>query len=310
MRWISPWWFLPPFLLSLIPLAFERDSWMLWMLDAAMIPIFYFCYRRLYRNRTEVVDDNTVRTLALTRIRRYNWGKCWLILAWATGVFNVGLSLTLEYIWLCMAVILVYCLVVCVAVVGIEFRVRHLQEKFTRNCGQEYYVDEDDRWIWGMLYYNPNDSRLVVNARVGINSSLNLARRPAQIIIGLCLALLLACPLFGVWLIGMERAPVELIITDTELIGSHYGSHWNVPLSDIQDAQLLTMLPQLRRVSGTGLDCALTGSYSSSEWGRFTCCIDPRSGPWILITMTDGSIYLFGASSEGESEKLFPMLEH
>ena len=27
MRWFSPWWFLPPFLLSLIPLCFDRDLW-------------------------------------------------------------------------------------------------------------------------------------------------------------------------------------------------------------------------------------------------------------------------------------------
>ena len=73
----------------------------------------------------------------------------------------MGLWLTLEHIWLFMAVILVYSLVVCISIIGIEFRVRRLQEKLTEGSGQEYYVDEDDRWIWGMLYYNPNDTRLI-----------------------------------------------------------------------------------------------------------------------------------------------------
>lgn len=308
MRWISPGWFLPPFMLSLLPLAFERGFWWLWALDAAMIPVFYACYRWLYRKRAEVVDDNTDRTLALTRIRRYNWGKCWLILAWATGAFNVGLWLTLEHIWLCMAVILVYSLVVCVSVIGIEFRVRRLQEKLTEDSGQGYYVDEDDRWIWGMVYYNPNDTRLVVNARVGINSSLNMARRPAQIIMGLCLALLLACPLAGVWLIGMEQAPVELEVAGNELTGSHYGSHWSVALSEIQSAELLANLPQLRRVSGTGMSSAMTGAYRSSELGQLTCCLDPRTGPWLLVTQEDGHIYLFGSSTQGDVEEVLSVL--
>ena len=304
MRWISPLWFLPPFLLSLVPLCFDRDLWWLWILDAALIPIFYACYRRLYRNRAEVVDDDTGRTLALTRIRRYNWGKCWLILAWATGAFNVGLWLTMEHIWLFMAVILAYSLVVCIALIGIEFRVRRLQEKLTEGSGQGYYVDEDDRWIWGLLYYNPDATRLLINDRVGMNASFNLARRPAQVIMGLCLALLLACPLFGVWIIGDERAPVELELTETELTGSHYGSRWSVALADIQSAELIEELPPLRRRAGTGLDNAMTGAYSSDEWGRFTCCIDPRTGPWLLVTQVDGNIYLFGSSTEGEVEKI------
>lgn len=308
MRWISPLWFLPPFLLSLVPLCFDRDLWWLWILDAALIPAFYACYRRLYRNRAEVVDDDTGRTLALTRIRRYNWGKCWLILAWATGAFNVGLWLTMEHTWLFMAVILAYSLVVCIAVIGIEFRVRRLQEKLTDGSGQGYYVDEDDRWIWGMLYYNPDDTRLLINDRVGMNASFNLARRPAQVIMGLCLALLLACPLFGVWIIGDERAPVELELTETELTGSHYGSRWSVALADIQSAELIEELPPLRRRAGTGLDNAMTGTYSSDEWEQFTCCIDPRTGPWLLVTRTDGEICLFGSSTNGEVEKILSEL--
>ena len=308
MRRISPWWFLPPFLISLVPLCFDRELWWLWILDAALIPIFYACYRWLYRNRAEVVDNDTDRTLALTRIRRYNWGKCWLILAWATGAFNVGLWLTLGHIWLLMAVILAYSLAACVSVIGIEFRVRRLQEKLTKDSGQGYYVDEDDHWIWGMLYYNPNDARLLVNDRVGMSTSLNLARRPAQIIMGLCLALLLACPLFGVWIIGDERAPVELELTETELTGSHYGRRWSVALADIQSVELLEELPQLLRVSGTGMDSAMTGTYRSDEWGRLTCCIDPRTGPWLLMTQVDGNIYLLGSSTEGEVEKILSEL--
>lgn len=308
MRWIAPGWFLPPFLLSLLPLAFERDVWWPWALDAAMIPVFYVCYRWLYRNRSEVVDGDTDRTLALTRIRRYNWGKCWLTLAWTTGAFNVGLWLTREHIWLCMAVVLAYGLAACGAVIGIEFRVRRLQEKLTEDSGRGYYVDEDDQWIWGMIYYNPHDTRLMVNARVGINSSFNMARRPAQIIMGLCLALLLACPLFGVWLMGMERAPVELEAAGGELLCSHYGSRWSVALSEVQSAELLTELPQLRRISGTGMDSAMTGTYRSSEWGRLICCLDPRTGPWLLVTQADGPIYLFGSSTQGEAEKVFSVL--
>lgn len=304
LRWLSPWWFLPPFAISLVPLFFDRTLWWLWGLDAVIVPASYLCYRYLYRNRAEVVDGDSQRTMALTRIRRYNWGKCWLIVAWATGLFNVGMWLTLENIWLCMAVILVYALVVCVSVIGIEFRVRRLQEKLTENSGQGYYVDEDDRWIWGMIYYNPNDARLTINNRTGVGTTVNLARRSGQILMGLGLALLLACPLAGVWMIGMERAPVELAVTETELVGSHYGGEWSVALEDIAEVEVLKERPPLRRVAGTGMESALTGQFNADGWGRVTVCIDPRMGPWLLVTAEDGKLYLFGASEEGAVEEI------
>lgn len=304
LRWLSPWWFLPPFAISLVPLFFDRTLWWLWGLDAVIVPASYLCYRYLYRNRAEVVDEDSERTLALTRIRRYNWGKCWLIVAWATGLFNVGMWLTLENIWLCMAVILVYGLVVCVSVIGIEFRVRRLQEKLTENSGQGYYVDEDDRWIWGMIYYNPNDARLTINNRTGVGTTINLARRSGQILMGVGLALLLACPLIGVWEMRMERAPVELEVTETELVGSHYGGEWSVALEDIAEIQVLEERPPLRRVAGTGMESALTGQFNADGWGRVTVCIDPRTGPWLLVTAVDGKLYLFGASEEGAAEHI------
>ena len=311
-RWISPLWFLPPFLLSLIPLCFERTLWWLWLMDAALVVLFYVCYRFLYRNRSEMADGDTDRTIALTRIRRYNWGKAWLVCAWAAGVFNAALWLTLDHIWLCLAVTLIYGLVVCLALVGVEFRVRRLQEKLTAGSGRDFYVDEDEYWIWGMFYYNPNDSHLLVNARVGINTTINLAKRSGQVITALILAVLLACPLAGIWtevhLTEMERAPVELIVTETEIVASHNGSEYVVAFQNVESAELLTELPTLRRVAGTAMESAYTGSWKNDEWGRFTCCIDPRVGPWLLIETKDGGRCLFGGSTAGAAESAMEAL--
>lgn len=313
IRWISPLWFLPPFLISLLPLIFDRTMWWLWTLDAVLIPVFYACYRWLYRNRAEVVDEDSGRTLTLTRIRRYNWGKCWLIMAWATGIFNVGMWLTLEHIWACMAVSLIYGTVVVVAVLGVEFRVRRLQEKLTADSGRSYYADEDDRWIWGMFYYNPNDSRLTVNARVGIGTTINLAKRSGQVIMALVAVFLVACVLCGPWLgwylTQMEQSPVELTVTETAVVASHYHSEYTVLFDDIADIQLVEELPSISRVSGNAMKIAKTGSWRNSEWGGFTCCIDPRTGPWLLLETEDGKTYLFGSSTEGAIEAVVSALQ-
>ena len=59
MKWLSPWWFLPPLVLSLIPMALDRELWVLWLMDAALVVFCYVGYRWLFRLRAEVVDGNT-----------------------------------------------------------------------------------------------------------------------------------------------------------------------------------------------------------------------------------------------------------
>ena len=299
LKWLSPLWFLPPAAMSLVPLLVDRGLWMVSLMDAALVLFFYVCYRWLYRNKAEVVDADTGRTMALTRLRRYNWGKCWLVNAWATGIFFGGMFLVRDE-RLSIALILVYAVVVVVAAAGLELRVRRLQERLTAGSGVDFYVDEDDHWIWGMFYYNPNDNRLVVNARVGMNSTVNLARRSGQVVMGACLALLLAMPLLGVWLMGMERAPVELTVTEEAIVASHYGSVYTVDRDEVAALEVLEELPAIRRVAGTGMASAQTGTFRSQDWGTFTCCVDPRQGPWLLITTTDGRRFLFGASDPAE----------
>lgn len=296
LKWLSPLLFLPPLLVSLIPLLFDRELWAVWLVDAALVVLFYACYRWLYRNKSEMVDGDADRTVALTRMRRYHWGRCWLVMAWATGLFDLGLWLTMDHLWWQMAVILVYSVGICVEAIGVEFRIRRQQEKLTAGGSREDYVDEDDHWIWGMFYYNPNDAKLIVNARVGMNTTINLAKRSGQVLMVLTMALLLGCPLMGLWFMDMERAPVELAVTEEAVVASHHGTEYRVALEDVDTVELLEELPPMRRVSGTGLDSARTGKFSSDAWGRFTCCVDPRTGPWLLIREEDGDLFLFGGT--------------
>ena len=79
-------------------------------------------------------------------------------------------------------------------------------------------------------------------------------------------------------------------------MASHAGSEYEIPLEDIQEAQLLDELPDgLRRVAGTAMDTVSKGRYRCNEWGSLELCIDPREGPWLLVTTAEGKRYLFGA---------------
>ena len=294
----SALWFLPPFLLSLIPFYFDRELLWVWTLDAAMIPLFWLCCRFLYRNRSEITGEDSEQNRTLTRIRRYQWGRCWLVLAWETGAFNLLFWLTLDRVWLLMGVILTYSGAVVGTVMGAELRVRRMQERFSAGPGAAPPPDDDSHWLWGMFYDNPNDSRLLMNARTGVGTTVNLARPAGRLLLGLAVLLLLCCPLSGVYLIRMEAAEVRLSMTEEALKAEFFTTRYEIPTNEVESAELLDTLPALRRVMGTSLENAWTGTWSARELGRLSCCLDPRSGPWLLVRKTDGRLLLLGGGAE------------
>ena len=306
-RWLSPLWFLLPLAVSLLPLALDRTQWILYLTDAAMVGLFWLCYRYCYRSKAEAVDENTALTRALTRLRRYNWGKCWVWCAWLMAGLNLCVWLLRRHPLAMLAAVLALSAAICAVVIGVEFRTRQAQERLTAASGVDYYVDEDDKWIWGLVYYAPNDQRLMVNKRVGMGTTMNMARRPAQVLMAAMLLLLLAMPLLGVWISSEERAVVTLEVSGATLTAAHAGTHYTIPLDEVESAELLEQMPDIQRVWGSGLDTVQKGSYAS-RWGNITVCLDPRAGPWLLVTTADGEIYLLGAADSTQTRAVYAAL--
>ena len=137
-----------------------------------------------------------------------------------------------------------------------------------------------------------------MNARTGVGTTVNLARPAGRLLLGLAVLLLLCCPLSGVYLIRMEAAEVRLSMTEEALKAEFFTTRYEIPTNEVESAELLDTLPALRRVMGTSLENAWTGTWSARELGRLSCCLDPRSGPWLLVRKTDGRLLLLGGGAE------------
>lgn len=310
---LSVFHFLLPFLVSLAPCVYEIGwgeplTGAFLLLDAACILLFYCLYRWGFRKRADVVDSDASLTAALTRLRRQAWRRCWLWGSWFMGLLNGALWLLLRQSRLGLLALAVLTVGFVAAMFFLEFSLRKAQERLTRESGKSCYVDEDDKWIWGMFYYDPNDCRLMVNARVGMNSTVNLARRGGQVLTVFSAALLLLLPLMGVWMMCEERAAVTVAVSDGTLTATHSGSSYTILLDEIESVELLPQLPSMRRVVGTGMEAVLKGQFRSDELGLLTVCLDPRTGPYLLVQARDGTLYLLGASRDGAVQEVFAVL--
>ncbi len=306
-------WFIAAAVGAAVPAALDRGLWMMYLLDGAIALGCWAGAKYLYRNRAETVDENDAVTAALTRVRRRAWDRVWLLCAWTMAAVSIG-------VWLsttlppavgggAILVTVILALGVCAVAVALEFQVRRVQEKLTAGSGEGFYVDEDDKWLWGQFYYDPNDSRTIINARTGVNSTVNLARPGGKAFMIFALILLLGLPFMGLCFDAMTAPPQPLRIEDGTLLAESWGKDYELPLEDIAEAELVGALPKgMVRVMGTGADALLKGRFRT-EWGDATLCLDPRTGPWLKVEMTDGTIYLLGGGGAPQTEDVYAALQ-
>lgn len=296
-------WFLPPVLLSALPLiSLALDPWnaeqtMVLGITVGMC-IFVTAmslafYPLIYRQRLDALDADQTLTAALTRVRRYNWTKCWLLMSYLTAAYSLavwatGTNMAWYLIWTG-----VYSVALLIASLQTELAARRAQRRLTLGRTETRLVDEDDYWIWGLFYYNPNNTHLMVNERVGMGMSMNLARPAAKWLMGITAAILLLMPLLGVWLMLEEFSPIQWRLEGDTLTVSQALSTYRVDLDEITGAELLEKLPECRRVAGTAMEDLLKGSYTVEGYGSAKLCLNPNEPPFLVLE-TEARAYFFG----------------
>ncbi|MCR5795400.1 MAG: hypothetical protein K6G61_08700 [Solobacterium sp.] len=309
-KWLSAWLFVPPVILCLVPILFDRDFMFIYILLAVMCASFWAGYRYLYRNKAEMVDENIELTKALSQIRKYNWGKMWLVTSYAMAAYCLTMALMEKTAVFGFAAMILITVFVCYAALRIEMRTRKIQENLTRNSGSEWYVDDDDKWIGGILYFNPDDSRWVINSRIGTNSSVNIATVPGKIMMVLLVLLMLGLPFMGVFMDSLGSQPIEMAVTEETVTVKSGMKTYTVEKDDIAETELLAELPALRRKWGTGMDTYLEGKFSSDSMGAVNVMLDPTQGPFILIKTEDGAYYLFGTRDQQNTIGMYEQISN
>ena len=300
---LSPLLFIIPCILSLLPLIWDRTFYMLYIVSGLTILIFWFIYRYLYRNRSETVNEEKDLTRVLTQIRHHNWSKIWLIASWLTAILSYSGLLFINNQVLALVLVFALSTVICVEAVAIEIKIRKMQEKLTKGSGIGAIVDEDDKWIGGMIYYNPNDSKLIVNERVGMNTTMNLARTSGKVIMGFILILTLAMPFIGPALHIYYEQPIKIQVSREEITASQGITKYHIKFSEIENIELINELPKdLVRINGTAYEDILKGNFRSGK-ENMMLLVRPDNKPFIKITEKGGKVFLL--CFEGDVERKF-----
>lgn len=295
----------------LLPLAllfvFE-DAAMRWSLfflclcDTACLLVIWFCGRWFFRRRADMVSGDTALNQTLLRVRRLYWDRCWIVNLWSIAALNFLLGLNM--LWPSELLMLVILVGFNFFIVGVclwtELGTRRAQERLT--AGVEIVADEDDRWIWGIFYYDPSDRRLMVAKRVGIGTTMNLGRPAGMVLSVLGALVLVGCVLLVPILDAVYSRPLSLTLTDTALV-AYLGEseQYTLPLDEITSAELRDTLPSASRNFGVGMETYLQGSFTVAGDGGCQLSLDPTQPPFLRVE-TETGIYWLGADT-GEATR-------
>lgn len=317
-RPLSKWLFIPPFLVSLLPCVpallseNEGERWgglILGLTFALCCLMSLFFYPLIFRQRPDVVDSDSRVNAALTRVRRYNWGKTWIAMSWLSALLALGFWLLRESAFWLMLLTLAYTAGMLYFALRAEFAVRRAQERLPRESGARDYVDEDRFWLWGLFYCNPDDRRTLVSDRTGMGMGMNLAKPAGKITMGLvALILVIGVPLAALWLIAMDYTPREARIEDGALYFEHFTEKYEIALDEISGTELLDELPSARRVAGTGLDTLCEGRFDVEGYENVRISLDPGQGCYIVVLTEGGLTRIFNLMTEAETEGFYAEL--
>lgn len=202
----------------------------LWCSIIWIAPLICFLLKKEAKNKTNIVAGVTIpkemleNNLVKEEIKRYNRQQnllCMILLLSAIpGIFagKFDTSMILWCIWILPCIFLPYFLF---ARCNTAMKKIKLQQGWgLAEIGQDVCADEDNKWIWGLFYYDQSNHDLLVDGRIGTNVTLNMARTPSKVIMAFTVILLLAIPFFiPVTDAVMDKPPV---ISVSE--GNGYGS--------------------------------------------------------------------------------------
>lgn len=199
-----------------------------------------------------------------------------------------------------------YILVTIALLFGVIKKRRNIDKAY-RDKMDIVLTDDDDNWLWGMIYYNPKDKHVMVEKRVGIGTTMNMATKAGKGMGIFCGLMLLSLPLVCFWCILLEFTPIQLSVTDGRLMASQIKEDYSVPVSIMEDITLLEELPKWSKVNGTGMENLQKGTFRIAEVGSCQVFLNPENKVFIRFTAA-GETYYMSGFDDAETLQVYEIL--
>lgn len=318
---VSPIWFVPSFVLILlgafISYRLLNDvilTLLPLIIGLAMLILFIILYKTLAKMPVRPITYETKTNETLNRIYRHSWSFMCVASSYFTPLLFLLMPLSIiaaspfDTILFTMIILLVLAYVVWTF--WYLIRLRKKEDALFEN--QEIINRDDDiYWRYG-IYNNPNDPRLSVPDRIGMNVGLNFGRPVGKVIyaaLGIFLAGIILFTTIPMFQADFSDSAFAATVRDSTVTLKAPLAHTaKINLSQIENVESLTKMPENNvRIAGTATNHYLTGRFSIE--GQASELFVYRKSPVFLKITTKDKIYYFADKDPEKTEKAIEILE-
>lgn len=321
-RKIKPVEFLIPSAISLVAIVAGlmmidiRSQWETLLSGAtiaAITPLIYVFAVYFDRQKTVVISKDSNQNLNYARAKKQIWKSLWIAFAWIntvfTWIFTIGL-LTYQknphFIALIIWGSIIYG-VILIAVAILTFIKMQKVENIYAKVSEEL-SDTDQYWKWGIIYNNPHDTHVMIEQRIGMGSTINIATKLGKATMAFAIIALLSIPIMCVWLIFEEFTPIHLTLENQTLQAIHLNVDYTIPLESVEKVELLDELPEFNRIAGSQMDNLEKGKFEIYSEGTCRLFLNPTNEKFLKITTEDDTFYFSGYDDE-ETLQIYQMIK-
>lgn len=274
--------------------------------------LFYGMAVCMDRQKTQVISTDSDVNLNYARAKKNMWKNLWMACAWVNTAYTVSMLFMLDRSFRISRLFMGATIAYILATVVLLFWAIKKKKKIDMVYQEQMDVlpeDDDDNWLWGMLYYNPKDKHSMVEKRVGIGTTMNMAA-PAGKAMGVFAGLaLLSLPIICIWVILLEFTPIQLSVTGGRLIASQLHEDYSIPVSIMDNITLVEELPKWSKVNGTGMDKLEKGTFRIAEVGGCEVFLNPENNVFIRFEAAGTTYYMSGYDDEETREVYEELVE-
>ena len=253
-----------------------------------------------YRN--EVISENSDINTNYNRAKKRVFANYMIQMTWIDNLFALAAIFFFCFSraeLLSLILVGVYLLVIMGATALLVKNNMELNKKYVK--GEAKLVeDDDDYWLLGMFYYNPNDKRLNVEKRVGVGGTINMAHPAGKIISGILGLVIIGSVLALIYAGMLGATPIQVRYENDTVICHQLRDEYRIPRSEIVSAECgdfseLTAI----RVAGTGMENVAKGTFTVNGENGCKLFLNPQAGRYIKIVTANQTYYISDNTAAG-----------
>ena len=167
-------------------------------------------------------------------------------------------------------------------------------------------IDDDDNWLLGQFYYNPDDKRLNVEKRVGVGTTINIAHPVGKIVGAVSVLLIIYVFIMLIYIGILSKTPMSLQIENSSLICSQMKTDYSIPISDMSEPELRTSSEDLKlhKLNGYDMEPLYKGKFTVDDQSNCIIFLNIESDSYITFSYSDQTYYI-SCDTDAETKEIY-----